>query len=189
MIVKDTYLKSTLIKDIEFKKTMAQIKEEKYEKNKCEDDERSRKCPKCFKDYIPKDTKFGDCHYHDGFIIDCDKPIETAVITVEAARLRMQQAELIKEEEENATVKTPLPKLFWSCCLRRFGGSHPECRISKCGLPEELENQVDMKRDNYMKIVQEHFMKNEVTINNAKKFIEDYKKRPKPGPTLATKSK
>ena len=180
MVVKDPYLKSTLIKDIEFQKTMAQINEEKYEKEKSEDDERSRKCPKCFRDYIPKDTKFGDCHYHDGFIIDCDKPIEAAVVSVEIARLRMQQAELLKEEEEHAQVKTPVPKLFWSCCQNRFGGTHPECRISKCGLPEELESQVNMKCDDYMKIVEQHFMKNKVAMDNAKKIIEEYKKRPKP---------
>ncbi|UJR07120.1 hypothetical protein I4U23_011408 [Adineta vaga] len=34
------------------------------------------------------------------------------LVTVEEAGLRMQQAELLKEEEEHATVKTPLPKLF-----------------------------------------------------------------------------
>ncbi|CAF3047343.1 unnamed protein product [Rotaria sp. Silwood2] len=189
IIVKDDYLKSTLINDIEFKKTTAQIDEEQREKEKCEDDERSRKCPKCFRDYIPKDTKFGDCHYHDGFVIDCDKPIETSPIAIKEARLKMQQAELMKDEEENATVKTPLPKLVWSCCLHRYGSSHPECRISKCGLPEELEDTVDMKRDDYMKIVEEHFMKNQVAVDNTKKFIEDYKKRPKSELTSAAKNK
>ncbi|CAF0857699.1 unnamed protein product [Adineta ricciae] len=189
MVVKDPYLKSTLIKDIEFKKTTAQINEEEYEKEKSEDDERSRKCPKCFRDYVPKDTKFGDCHYHDGFIIDCDKPIEAAVVTIEVARLRMQQAELLKEEEEHTPVKTPVPKLFWSCCQHRYGGTHPECRISKCGLPEELESQVNMKRDDYMTIVEQHFMKNKMAINNAKKIIEEYKKRPKPRLNLPTSSK
>jgi hypothetical protein len=101
----------------------------------------------------------------------------------------MQQAELAKEEEENATVKTSLPKLVWSCCLHRYGNSHPECRISKCGLPEDLEDKVDMKHDDYMKLVEEHFMKNPVAVDNAKQFIQDYKKRPKPGLSSAAKNK
>jgi hypothetical protein len=176
-----------LINDIEFKRTKAQIDEEKHEKEKCEDDERARKCPKCSKDYIPKDTKFGDCHYHDGIIMDCDKPFEVSYVTSKAAESKMRQVELIKEEEENSTVKTPLPKLVWSCCKQRYVGAHSGCRTSKCGLPEGKEDQIDMEN------VEEYFKKcfdqNETARTDAENFLKDYKKRPKATPTTAVKSK
>ena len=65
-IVKDAYLKTTLINDIEFKKTSVQIDEDRKEEEERVDDEGSCKCSKCFRDYLLKDTKFGDGHYHDG---------------------------------------------------------------------------------------------------------------------------
>ena len=174
MIVKDKYLKTTLINDIEFKKTTAQLDEDIKEEEKRVDDERPRKCPKCFKEYIPKDTKFGDCHYHDGFIIDMEKPKEH--LNVDQARAIMQQAELLREDEENAATKTPFPKLVWACCGHRYGDNRPECRTSRCGLPKELEDEVDMKMDDYMTRAQEHFMKNPEAIAKLSQRLENYKK-------------
>lgn len=175
MIVKDDFLKTTLINDIEFKKTTAQLDEDKKEKEKRLDDERPRKCPKCLKDYMPKDTKFGDCHYHDGFIVDCEKPREH--LTDDEARAIMQRAEMLREEEENSTTKLPFPKLLWSCCRQRFNsGREAGCKTSNCGLPEELVGKVDMQTDDYMAKVQEYFMKNSVGIEKLNQFVENYKK-------------
>jgi hypothetical protein len=56
-------------------------------------------------------------------------------------------------------------------------------------LPKELEDEVDMKHGDYMKIVEEYFMKNQVAADNAKKFIENHKKRTKPGLASVSKTK
>ena len=137
MIVKDTYLKTTLVDDIEFKKTAAQQEEENQEEEKRLDDERVRRCPKCFRDYLPKDTKFGDCHFHDGFVIDSTNP--DVAMTPDHAQMIMQRAEILKEREENVQNKTPMPMLLWVCCGQRYGNNQSGCRISGCGLPEELK--------------------------------------------------
>ena len=49
------------------------------------------------------DTEFKKTkgHYHDDFVIDCDKPIEASASNVEEAQWRMQQAEWIKEEYDD----------------------------------------------------------------------------------------
>ena len=185
IIVKDAYLKSTLIKDIEFKKTTAQYDEESKDERKRIDDERPRKCPKCFKDYMPKDAKFGDCHYHDGFIINHDNPKEH--LTADQARVIMQQAAILKEEQENPNNKIPLPKLFWVCCGCLYGDNQSECRISCCGLPEELIGKVNMQTDDYMAKVQEYFMQNPDAIEKSKHLIESYRKTKKSS-TAATTS-
>ena len=174
IIVKDAYLKSTLIKDIEFKKTTAQQDEEMKEEEKRIDDERPRKCPKCFKDYMPKDTKFGDCHYHDGFIIDPEN--SKKALTVDQARIIMQRAAIIKEEEETSTSKTPLPKLLWTCCGHFYGENQSGCRISSCGLPEELKSEVNMQTDDYMAKVEEYFMQNADAITKRDQLMKNYKK-------------
>ena len=159
IIVKENFLKTSLVNEIEFRKTAAQQDEETKEEQKRLDDERSRRCPKCFKDYLPKNTKFGDCHYHDGFIVDVNKP--DVALTMEQARMKMQQAEVLREHEENAAQKTPVPMLLWVCCGERYGNNQlGGCRISDCGLPDDLKDVIDMTSNDYMEIVQELFMNN-----------------------------
>ena len=173
MIIKDTYLKTTLVNDIEFKKTSAEDDEEAREEEKRLDDERSRRCPKCFKDYLPKDTKFGDCHYHDGFIVDFTNP--NTALTVDQAQMIMQRAEILKEKEENVTYKTPMPVLLWVCCGQRYANNQSGCRISDCGLPEELKNSLDMAKVDYMAYVQNYFMNNYDAIGKQKLMIENFR--------------
>jgi histone deacetylase complex regulatory component SIN3 len=173
MIVKDEYLRTNLINDIEFKKTAVQLDEWAKEEEKRLDDERPRKCPKCFHDFIPKDTKFGDCHYHDGFIVDCEKPQEH--LTADRARAIMQHVAMLREEEENKPLKTPFPKFLWACCGQRYSDNQMGCRTSSCGLPEELEGEVDMRIVDYMAKVQEHFMNNPDAIDKLSQIIQNYK--------------
>lgn len=184
IIVKDNYLKTTLIKDLEFKKTTAQEDEEMKEEEKRIDGERPRQCPKCFKDYLPKDTKFGDCHYHDGFLVDVEKP--DAPLTVNTARLIIQRAELIREQEEHATNKTPFPRLVWVCCGRRYGDSQMPCRVSSCGLPEKLKDKVNMQTDDYMVEVEKCFLENSETLEKHHQLRKNLEKLPTSSTATAT---
>lgn len=78
------------VKDIEFeRRTSAQLDEEKRV-----DDERPRQYPKYCQDYLLTDTKFCDCHYHDGYAIDVDEP--RAGLAIDQARMKMQRAEILK---------------------------------------------------------------------------------------------
>lgn len=163
---------------------MAQQDEKMKGEEKRLDDERPRKCPKCCKDYMPKDTKFGDCHYHDGFIVDLDNAQKR--LTVDQARLIMQKAAMIREQEENSSNKTPLPRLMWVCCEQFYGDHQSECRISSCGLPEELKGEVDMQTDDYMAKVQEYFMQNDDLIRKSNQLAENYKKPKKQSAAITT---
>lgn len=174
IIVKDLYLKTTLIKDIEFQKTRAQQDEEMKEEEKRIDDERPRKCPKCSKDYVPKDARFGECYYHDGFIIDLEKP--EVSLTADKARAIMQRIELIREQEENKAEKTPLPRLLWVCCGHRYGESQMGCRTASCGLPEQLEGEISMQSDDYLTKVQEYFMQSPNAIEKRNQLLRDLNK-------------
>lgn len=174
IIVKDVYLKTTLIQDIEFRKTQAQQDEERKEEEKRIDDERPRKCPKCFKDYVPKDSRFGECSYHDGFIIDFDKPAES--LTADKARAMMQRIALIRDQEENKAEKTPFPRLIWVCCGHLYSESQTGCRTASCGLPELLEEKINMQSDDYLTKVQEYFMQNPEAIEKRNQLLRDLKK-------------
>ncbi|CAF0843802.1 unnamed protein product [Didymodactylos carnosus] len=110
IIVEDEYLKDLLISDIKFKKTSTQLKQEEDSEEKRRDDEKSRKCPKCLQNYIPSKTNYGNCHYHDGFVVDIDHP--DSRLTDDQAQALMQRAKFGKVSEQD------VPKLVWACCLR-----------------------------------------------------------------------
>ncbi|CAF5031877.1 unnamed protein product, partial [Rotaria sp. Silwood1] len=76
MIVKHPLLRSLLVDDIEFKKTSTQIKQELIDKEKREDDESVKQCPKCQQNYIPCQANHGSCHYHDGYVYYLDESRE-----------------------------------------------------------------------------------------------------------------
>ena len=167
VIVKDPWLKNTLIDDIEFKKSTTQLSKEQEEKEKLIDEEKSRKCPKCLRNYTPKEARDGYCHYHPGFVVDIDRPSDR--LTSERAQVILQRSILKKLPEEE------MPKLVWACCLRRYGDSFQACETGKCGLPTELEDTVTMRDDNYIDKVQEYFKNNQTADKNLKQFLESYK--------------
>jgi len=171
MIVKDPWLKHTLIEDIAFQKSSAQLNQEKQEEDKRLEEETSRKCPKCLRNYTPKETRDGNCQYHPGFVVDIKRPHEH--LTSEQAQSILQCAILKKLPEEE------MPKLFWACCLHRYGESYQSCETGKCGLPKELEGKVNMNDEKYINQVQEHFKAN----LSAKKNLEEFLNRYEPSPT------
>ncbi|CAF4534848.1 unnamed protein product [Didymodactylos carnosus] len=113
MIVKDPWLKNTLIDDIEFKKSTAQLNKEQAEEDKRIDEETSRKCSKCLRSYTPKEARDGNCHYHPGFVGDINQPRER--LTSEKAQVILQRAVLQKlSEKRNAEIDVGLlSKKIW----------------------------------------------------------------------------
>ncbi|CAF5164585.1 unnamed protein product, partial [Rotaria sp. Silwood1] len=144
MIVKDPWLKNTLVDDIEFRKSSAQVLIDDTDEKKRIDGETSRKCPKCLRNYTPKEARDGSCYYHPGFVVDIDHPNEQ--LTSEKAQAILQCALLQKLSEQE------MPKLLWACCLRRYGESIQPCETGKCGLPKELEDKVQMNNDDYINL-------------------------------------
>jgi hypothetical protein len=178
MIVKDPWLKNTLIDDIEFKKSTSQLNKEQEEEEKRIDEETPRKCPKCLRNYTPKEVRDGSCHYHTGFIVDIDKPNER--LTGEKAQAILQQSLLQKLPEQD------IPKLLWACCLRKYGDTLQPCETGKCGLPAELEDTVSMKNTDYITVVQEYFKKNPAAIKNLEEFLRNYRQTPTTRPATTT---
>ncbi|CAF4983756.1 unnamed protein product, partial [Rotaria sp. Silwood1] len=176
MIVKDPWLKNTLVDDIEFRKSSAQVLIDDTDEKKRIDGETSRKCPKCLRNYTPKEARDGSCYYHPGFVVDIDHPNEQ--LTSEKAQAILQCALLQKLSEQE------MPKLLWACCLRRYGESIQPCETGKCGLPKELEDKVQMNNDDYINLVQEHFKKNATAKKNLDEFLRKYRQTAtKKGPT------
>ncbi|CAF1324959.1 unnamed protein product [Didymodactylos carnosus] len=112
MIVKHLLLRSTLLDDIEFKKTNEQIIAEKEIEEKRLDDEKVKVCPKCLQNHIPSKTSHGNCNYHDAFVYDLDKGTK---INSEQAQNVQQKAVLLNQKAEQQ------PKLIWACCLALYG--------------------------------------------------------------------
>ncbi|CAF1220467.1 unnamed protein product [Didymodactylos carnosus] len=166
MLVKDPWLKHTLIEDIAFQKSSAQLSQEKQEEDKRLDEETSRKCPKCLRSYTPKETRDGSCHYHPEFVVDINRPDEH--LTSEQAQSILQCAMLNKLPEER------MPKLFWACCLHKYGESYQSCETGICGLPKELEEKVNMNDEKYINQVQEHFKANASAKKNLRDFLNRY---------------
>ncbi|CAF0853024.1 unnamed protein product [Adineta steineri] len=175
MIVKDPWLKDTLIDDIEFKKSTAQLNKEREVEEKRIDEETPRKCPKCLRNYTPNEVRDGSCYYHPGFVVNIDLPDEK--MTGEQAQAILQRSILQKLPEQDK------PELVWACCLRKYGDSLQPCETGKCGLPIELEDTVRMDSDDYITVVQEHFKRN-ITANKKLAFLKSIKR-----PTLATSVK
>ncbi|CAF4658666.1 unnamed protein product [Rotaria sp. Silwood1] len=176
MIVKDPWLKNTLVDDIEFRKSSAQVLIDDIDEKKRIDEETPRKCPKCLRNYTPKDARDGSCYYHPGFVVDIDHPNEQ--LTGEKAQAILQCVLLQKLPEQE------IPKLIWACCLRRYGESIQPCEIGKCGLPKELEGTVQMNNDDYINMVQEHFKKSPTARKNLDEFLRRYRQTTtKKGPT------
>jgi hypothetical protein len=171
VIIKDQWLLSRLIKDIGFKKTSQQVKQEKDEEEKQLDDETAKKCPKCLQNYIPSKTNYGNCHYHDGFVYDLDRGKR---LTNDEAQSVMQKAKLLNRNTDQ------MPKLMWTCCLGLYGIDHP-CQIGLCGLPDELKDQSDINssKQDPIVLVQQHFMSNPTAEQKIKKFVENYKQSSK----------
>jgi hypothetical protein len=166
MVVKDPWLRDTLIDDIEFQKSSAQLLAEKTEKNTRQDEETPRKCPKCLRNYVPKEARDGNCYYHPGFVVDINDP--TKHITGEEAQEVLQCAILYKLPEEK------MPKLVWACCLRMFTDSSHPCEVGKCGLPKEMEGKIDMSQGNYVAVVQEKNKENAVAKKKLEEFLQRY---------------
>jgi hypothetical protein len=167
MVVKDPWLRDTLIEDIEFQKSSAQLLAEETEKNTRQDEETSRKCPKCLRNYVPKEARDGNCYYHPGFVVDINNP--TKHITGEEAQEVLQCALLNKLPEEK------MPKLLWACCLHIFSESSHPCEVGKCGLPKELEGTIDMSQDNYVTLVQGKNKENAVAKKKLEEFLQKYR--------------
>ena len=170
MIVKQPFLRSLLLEDIEFKKTFRQNQEEYEDEQKRLDSETPKICPKCEQSYVPSQVNHGSCRYHDGFIVDIDHPKE--IIKRDDAQMIIQRARLAAAESsvDPNTPKKPLPKLFWTCCLTLFV-DHQPCKTDVCGLPDKLkEEQFDS--DEHMRLkVQECFESNQLAKGKIDKFI------------------
>ncbi|CAM4861665.1 unnamed protein product [Rotaria socialis] len=183
MIVKDSWLKNQLINDIEFQKSISQLNKEHEEEEKRIDEETPRKCPKCLRNYMPKEARDGNCHYHTGFVVDIDKPNERLI--GEKAQAILQHSLLQKLSEQDMPKLDPVPETIgstgriespgWACCLRKYGDSLQPCETGKCGLPAELEDTVNMKNNDYITVVQEYFKKNSAAIKNLEEFLRNYK--------------
>ncbi|CAF1515158.1 unnamed protein product [Didymodactylos carnosus] len=147
MIVKDPWLKTTLIEDIEFKKSSAQLNKEQKEEE--------------------KQTRAGNCHNHPSFVVDIDQLNKRLTSEDAQAILQCSMWKKLPEQE--------MPKLLWACCLRRYGDSFQSCETGKCGLPTELEEKVNINNDTYISIVQEHFKKNASAEKSLEEFLKRYK--------------
>jgi hypothetical protein len=169
MIVKHPFLLNTLINDIEFKKTFEQNEQERKEEEKRKDDESIKQCPKCLQNYIPSQTNYGSCHYHDGFIFDFD---QDKSLSYDDAQKMTQQAKLLSHTGTNDP-KFKLPKLMWACCMGIYGVD-PPCRIGVCGIPEKLKGQVIESGKDQIAMVQKYFMNNPVAIQNIKDFNKTF---------------
>ncbi|CAF1520020.1 unnamed protein product [Adineta steineri] len=145
IIVKNAFLRNSLIDDIEFKKTLQQIENERKEELKRIDDQCIKKCPKCEKNYIPSEVRQGDCQYHDGYIYNID---DRRKLSNQEARLKIQTAKLLSTSSVTGPNSKP-PRLIWSCCLGVYSVD-PPCVESTCGqietLEEEANNSVEQQR-------------------------------------------
>lgn len=180
MLVKDPWLKYTLIDDIAFQKSSTQLNQEQQDDTKRIDDETSKKCPKCLRNYIPKEARDGNCHYHSGFVVDINQPNEQ--LTTEQAQAILQCSILKKLSEAE------MPKLIWACCLHRYGESFHSCETGKCGLPKELEGKVNINDNNCIHKVQEYFKTNQAAKDNLKNFLQKYHSSTTHTTPLATKT-
>ncbi|CAF1518776.1 unnamed protein product [Rotaria magnacalcarata] len=169
MIVKHPLLRSLLIDDIEFKKTLQQIQQEQDDETQRTDNESVKQCPKCQQSYIPSKISHGSCHYHDGFVFDLD---QNMALGYDQAQRIAQKAKLMAHGGNNDQNWKP-SKLMWTCCLGLYGIDSP-CRVGICGLPEELKGQtIELDKDLTV-VVQQHFMKNEAAVRNIKEFMKTY---------------
>ncbi|CAF1169235.1 unnamed protein product [Rotaria sp. Silwood1] len=177
MIVKHPLLRSLLVDDIEFKKTSTQIKQELIDKEKREDDESVKQCPKCQQNYIPCQANHGSCHYHDGYVYYLD---ESRELSDNEANMITQDAKMAAQIA-NSDQKFKPPRLIWACCLRLYGQEQP-CRVGICGLPDDLKDQPIPPGKDLRTFVEEHFKTNPL----AKKNIEQFKKISKHMSTTTT---
>lgn len=178
MLVKDPWLKQTLIGDIAFQKSSTQLTQEQQVEAKRIDEETSKKCPKCLRSYTPKEVRDGNCHYHSGFVVDIKRPNEH--LTTDEAQVIRQCSILRKLPEDE------MPKLVWACCLHRYGETFHACETGKCGLPKELEGKVDINDANCAQKVQEYFKTNQVAKDNLKNFLQRYNSSTTNAPPLTT---
>ncbi|CAF3604827.1 unnamed protein product [Rotaria socialis] len=164
MIVKHPLLRSTLLEDIEFKKTNEQIITEKEIEEKRLDDEKVKVCPKCLQTYIPSKTSHGNCNYHDAFVYDLDKDTK---MNSEQAQNVQQKAVLLNQKAEEQ------PKLIWACCLALYGKDRG-CKVDKCGLPEGLTD-MNWSEEDPVQFMQKKFMNNEDAGRKVKEFAATLK--------------
>ncbi|CAF0973703.1 unnamed protein product [Adineta steineri] len=179
MIVKHPLLRSLLVEDIEFKKTFRQTQQEYEDEQKHIDDETPKICPKCEKSYLPGQNNHGNCEYHDGYIVDIEKP--EIILSREEAQKILQNARIAAANTSNnpSGPKAKTPKLFWSCCLAAYGNDHP-CKKGVCGLPKELEGKVLNPNLDLIQIVRKHFEENITAKTKIEDFAAFYKKENPP---------
>ncbi|CAM4934856.1 unnamed protein product [Rotaria socialis] len=122
---------------------------------------------KCLRNYVPKEARDGNCYYHPGFVVDINNPKKP--MTGEEAQEVLQCAILKKLSEEE------MPKLIWACCLHIFSDSSHPCEVGRCGLPKELEGQIDMSQDNYVALVQEKNKENTRAKKKFEEFLQRYR--------------
>ncbi len=164
--------------DIDFKKTPQQIQQERNDEDKRIDEDSVKKCPKCLQNYIPSKTYYGSCHYHDGFIVDLDRNMESTndpniiKLTKDQAQTITQKAKLLARTNRHDQQLRP-PNLIWACCLGVYG-IDPPCQIGICGLPDELKNLVGQTQ-NYAAVVEQHFMNNQIAEQKIKEFLRTFR--------------
>lgn len=171
MIVKHPLLRSLLVDDIEFKKTHEQLQQEHKAEEKRLDDESVKKCPKCLQNYIPSQTSYGNCHYHDGFVFDLDQNVK---LSNEQAQAVAQKAHLLASTASSDQQRPPPPKLIWACCLHLYESSSP-CQVGICGLPNELKKDgIELTQDHLL-LVEQYFMKNSAAEQKMQNFLDSYR--------------
>lgn len=140
MIVKELFLRTSLLKDVDFQKTFRQRQEEYEAEQKRLDSESTKTCPKCHQFYVPAQANHGSCQYHNGFIVDIKKP-KTVVEHADAQTCieRARLAVAMNTSMDPTAAREAIPKLVWTCCLTFVADNQP-CQTGICGLPEELKD-------------------------------------------------
>ncbi|CAF1619245.1 unnamed protein product [Rotaria sp. Silwood1] len=186
MIVKHPLLRSLLVEDIEFKKTLRQTQQEHEDEEKRLDGETIKTCPKCHRTYTSSENKYGNCQYHDGYIVDLDHAEKK--LSQDEAQKEIQKAQIIASTTSGDSMeKLQAPKLMWACCLTFFGGGDP-CKLGVCGLPEGISKEDIKPNTNLVTLVQDYFKKNEIAEKQIQEAINLYKQTKTKVETAALKS-
>lgn len=165
MIVRQMFLRNSLLRDVDFKKTALQSQEEDENEQQRLDSETSRTCPKCERIYVPSQANHDSCHYHDGYIVDVER--SKTIIPAGEAQMLIQRARLA------AADSAADPKLVWTCCLSLVVDSKP-CRTGACGLPDQLKDKEFESEENMRSEVRKFFESNAA----AKKQIDVFVTQP-----------
>ena len=139
MTVKESFLRNSLLEDIDFKKTARENQEEEEDELARLDNETTKTCPKCEQSYGPSQVNHGSCWYYNGYIVDSNQP--NVIVKQDQAQIQIQRARLAAVDSAAATnaPRVPIRKLLWTCCLSLVVDHH-SCQTGVCGFPDQLKD-------------------------------------------------